>query len=252
MVAAARADRALARAPGLTGDPARPQRSVMADFAAVARAARSGAANARALLERSARCLAVASRTLTNIMDLNLLVLTGPSLAIAGSVYLPVVREEWERTFFARDAHPVEVRLSPSAATVPRWRGRAGAAVGTGTAASGPPPPAGPGRLGARASRRPGGARNGRQSPLPAPSVTRSWSRPRAARRGGAPVPSAAAAASRAAPCRQGSPVRHPASPDRRIPASGSHPEAARWARGRRAGGPLRRPSGSARHDHQP
>ncbi|URN11476.1 ROK family protein [Streptomyces radiopugnans] len=119
VVAAARADRALARAAGLDGDSGRRRASVTADFAAVTRAARRGEPGARALLERSARYLAVAARTLANIMDLELLVLTGPSLAIAGSVYLPVVREELDRAFFSRAAHPVAVRLSRSAATAP-------------------------------------------------------------------------------------------------------------------------------------
>ncbi|WP_101257912.1 ROK family transcriptional regulator [Streptomyces barkulensis] len=119
VVAAARADRALARAAGLDGDSGRRRSSVTADFAAVTRAARRGEPGARTLLECSARYLAVAARTLANIMDLELLVLTGPSLAIAGSVYLPVVREELDRAFFSRAAHPVAVRLSRSAATAP-------------------------------------------------------------------------------------------------------------------------------------
>jgi predicted NBD/HSP70 family sugar kinase len=90
---------------------------VSSDFAAVSRAARRGEPAALAILERSARYIAVAARTLANIMDLEVLVLTGPSFAIAGSVYLPVVRDELDRTFFSRAAHGVDVRLSRSAAT---------------------------------------------------------------------------------------------------------------------------------------
>ncbi|MDT9684022.1 ROK family transcriptional regulator [Streptomyces sp. TRM76323] len=121
VVAAARADRRLARAAGLTSGKGNkpPRPSVAAEFAAVARAARDGEPAARALLEDSARHLAVAARTLANVMDLELLVLTGPSLAIAGSTYLPVVQEEMDRAFFSRATHPVEVRLSTSAATAP-------------------------------------------------------------------------------------------------------------------------------------
>ncbi|WP_377272660.1 ROK family protein [Peterkaempfera sp. SMS 1(5)a] len=115
VVAAARADQEVARAAGLTAEP----RSVAADFAAVTRAARRGDTGALALLERSARCLAVAARTLANIMDLELLVLTGVSLAKAGPLYLPVVQEELDRAFFPRATHRVEVRLSESAATAP-------------------------------------------------------------------------------------------------------------------------------------
>jgi predicted NBD/HSP70 family sugar kinase len=119
VVAAARADPALARSAGLTGERKRVRPTVAAEFASVARAARRGDPAARALLERSARYLAVAARTLVTIMDLELLVLTGASLAIAGSTYLPVVRAELDRAFFARGTHAVDVRLSKSAATAP-------------------------------------------------------------------------------------------------------------------------------------
>ncbi|GAA1453050.1 ROK family transcriptional regulator [Nocardiopsis tropica] len=120
VVRAARADAGLARAAELgaagTGGA---ERSEAAEFAAVVRAARRGEPTARALLERSARYLAAAVRTLANVMDLDLLVLTGPGLAVAGSVYLPAIRSELEGAFFARASHPVEVRLSASAATAP-------------------------------------------------------------------------------------------------------------------------------------
>jgi predicted NBD/HSP70 family sugar kinase len=114
VVAAARSDKALARTAGLTG---RRTRSVAADFAAVSRAARKGEASAVALLERSARYLAVATRTLANIMDLEVVVLTGPSFAIAGAIYAPILQEELDRAFFSRANHAVRVRLSASAAT---------------------------------------------------------------------------------------------------------------------------------------
>ncbi|MEJ2858912.1 MULTISPECIES: ROK family transcriptional regulator [unclassified Saccharothrix] len=113
VVAAARADPALSRAASLTTH----SRSVSADFAAVSRAARRGDPSALAILERSARYIAAAARSLANVMDLEVLVLTGPSFAIAGSIYLPIVREELDRAFFSRAAHPVDVRLSRHAAT---------------------------------------------------------------------------------------------------------------------------------------
>ena len=115
VVEAARTDAAISRATGL--DAKRQSSSVAIDFAAVARAARRGDAGARDLLERSARHLAIATRTLANILDLELVVLTGPSLAVAGSVYLPVVQAELDRSFFARATHPITVQLSRSAAT---------------------------------------------------------------------------------------------------------------------------------------
>jgi len=115
VVAAARADEAIALAAGL--GPQSPGSSTASDFAKVARAALRDEAGARELLERSACHLAVAIRTLANIMDLELVVLTGPSLAIAGSVYLPLVQAELEGSFFARASHPIIVQLSRSAAT---------------------------------------------------------------------------------------------------------------------------------------
>ncbi|MFC9065326.1 MULTISPECIES: ROK family transcriptional regulator [Streptomyces] len=117
VVEAARADAVLARSAGLSGEAGRGRRT--ADFAAVTRAAHRGDPGARALLERSARYLALAARTLATIADLEELVLTGPGLAIAGSIYLPVVQEELERSFFSRASHPVRVRLSRMAATAP-------------------------------------------------------------------------------------------------------------------------------------
>ncbi|WP_129843339.1 ROK family transcriptional regulator [Streptomyces sp. RFCAC02] len=118
VVAAARADRKLARAAGIdsgSGDPSRR----LADFAAITRAALRGDTRAKELLERSARHLAVAARTLANVMDLDQMVLTGPSLALAGSIYLPVAQAELDRSFFSRATHGVTVRLSRSAATAP-------------------------------------------------------------------------------------------------------------------------------------
>ncbi|MDF5752888.1 ROK family transcriptional regulator [Spongiactinospora sp. TRM90649] len=112
VVAAARADQALAGRAGLTGA------SVAADFAALARAARRGDDSALALLEDSARHLAVLARTLAAVIDLELLILTGPGLATAGPVYLPVVQDELDRAFASR-THSVTVRLSRSAATAP-------------------------------------------------------------------------------------------------------------------------------------
>ncbi|SDG60980.1 Sugar kinase of the NBD/HSP70 family, may contain an N-terminal HTH domain [Lentzea fradiae] len=116
VVAQARANRSLARAAGLGRKGSAP---VAADFAAISRAARQGDGRALALLERSARYVAAAARTLANALDLEVLVLTGPSFAIAGSTYLPVLREELDRAFIARGVHPVSVRLSPSAASAP-------------------------------------------------------------------------------------------------------------------------------------
>jgi predicted NBD/HSP70 family sugar kinase len=119
VVIQARADTRISRAAGLTQGPGGQRPSVTADFAAIARAARRGDTGARKLLEGSARHLALTARALANVMDLDMLVLTGPCMAVAGSVYLPVLQEELDRAFFARAAHSVAVRLSESAATAP-------------------------------------------------------------------------------------------------------------------------------------
>ncbi|RKS06668.1 putative NBD/HSP70 family sugar kinase [Nocardiopsis sp. Huas11] len=119
VVALARDDAALARAAGLAQGADGPPPSVAAGFAAVVRAARRGEPTARALLDRSARRLAVAVRGLANVMDLDLLVLTGASLSVAGPVYLPAIRRELDQAFFARGTHGVEVRMSTSAETAP-------------------------------------------------------------------------------------------------------------------------------------
>jgi predicted NBD/HSP70 family sugar kinase len=90
-------------------------RGVAEDFGRIARAAMRGDPHAIDLLVRSARYLAVGAQTLANIMDLDLIVLTGPSLAVAGSFYLPVVQERLDRSFFARGSHPVRVTISANA-----------------------------------------------------------------------------------------------------------------------------------------
>ncbi|MFE3457925.1 ROK family protein [Nocardiopsis aegyptia] len=119
VVARARADADLARAAGLDRGVDGPLPSVAAEFTAVVRAARRGEPTARVLLDRSARRLAVAVRGLANVMDLDLLVLTGTSLSAAGPVYLPAIRRELDQAFSARGTHGVEVRMSSSAETAP-------------------------------------------------------------------------------------------------------------------------------------
>lgn len=119
VVAAARADADLSRSADLAREDERALPSVAAEFSAVVRAARRGEPGARALLDRSARHMAVAVRTLANIMDLDLLVLTGSSLSAAGSIYLPAIQRELDRAFFARATHSVRVQLSTSASTAP-------------------------------------------------------------------------------------------------------------------------------------
>ncbi|GGN63442.1 sugar kinase [Actinoplanes lobatus] len=88
VVAAARADGTAAAEAGL-GQSA--PRSVTADFAAVARAARAGAPRCLALLEDSARYVAAAAESVVNLLDIDLVVLTGPGFAAASFVYGPAI-----------------------------------------------------------------------------------------------------------------------------------------------------------------
>lgn len=92
-----------------------PGLSVVEDFAALARLSRAGEAQAQALLTRSARAIAVAAQSLANMVDVELIVLTGPSFTSAGSLYLSVIQAHLDATFFARDSHRVAVALSPNA-----------------------------------------------------------------------------------------------------------------------------------------
>ncbi|MHA3948280.1 ROK family transcriptional regulator [Cellulomonas bogoriensis] len=118
VVAAACDDHDLRRRAGLDGQPAENGRAEVAGrFAAVARLALRGDTRARELLEDSARYVGLATRALANVMDVDLVILTGPSMAVAGSVYVPVVQAELDRSFFSRSTHGVRVMVSASART---------------------------------------------------------------------------------------------------------------------------------------
>lgn len=93
VVQAARSDPVAAAEAGLgrRGRRRPPRRSAAADFAAVARAARGGAPACRALLDESARYVAAAAESVVNLLDIDLLVLTGPGFAAASFVYGPAI-----------------------------------------------------------------------------------------------------------------------------------------------------------------
>lgn len=82
------------------------------DFDLIATAAVQGNPFALELIERSAERLATAIVALANILDLDSVVLAGPSFATAGSLYLTAAVTRLEQRFFARARHPVNVRLS--------------------------------------------------------------------------------------------------------------------------------------------
>lgn len=115
VVAAALADPAAAAEAGL--DPAAPPPGTSAGFAAVARAARAGSPRCLALLEESARYVAAAAESVVNLLDIDLLVLTGPGFAAASFVYGPAITRRVaaadERTWH----RSVTVTVSLAAAT---------------------------------------------------------------------------------------------------------------------------------------
>jgi len=92
-----------------------PGRGVSEDFAVLARAAARGEELPMRILQRSARYVGVAAQTLANILDLELVVLTGPAFALAGSLYVPEVERRLGQSFFARGSHPVRVAISTNA-----------------------------------------------------------------------------------------------------------------------------------------
>lgn len=85
---------------------------VRREFALIARAAVQGDETCLELIEESAKYLAVAVVSLTNLMDLDRLHLAGPSLADAGSIYYRIIRDRVENVAFMRTVHPVRVELS--------------------------------------------------------------------------------------------------------------------------------------------
>ncbi|WP_435300515.1 ROK family protein [Timonella sp. A28] len=91
--------------------------SIAHDFALIAAAAQHGNEHAQQLLKDSARYIAAAAHTIANLFDLRMLVLTGPSFAAAGDIYLPAITHVLNESFFARSRHHVDVRLSQTAET---------------------------------------------------------------------------------------------------------------------------------------
>ncbi len=89
---------------------------IASDFAALARAASRGQPYAIGLLQHSARYFGAAVVNLANMFDLDTVVLSGSGFSIAAFLYLPVIQDALDRSFFARYAHGVNVRLSSNTA----------------------------------------------------------------------------------------------------------------------------------------
>ncbi|MFV0428739.1 MAG: ROK family protein [Arachnia sp.] len=82
------------------------------DFTAVASAAIAGDPLGMSLLEESADHLASAIVATANMLDLDSVVLAGPSFTLAGSLYLSVIQQRLDEAFYARGSHRVTVWLS--------------------------------------------------------------------------------------------------------------------------------------------
>lgn len=87
---------------------AHPQRT----FARIGRAASRGHRLSLSLIEESAGYLASAVVTLSNILDLDEVHLSGPGFATAGAIYGRIIQERLKQTCFMRGIHSVEVHVS--------------------------------------------------------------------------------------------------------------------------------------------
>ncbi|MEU8221666.1 ROK family transcriptional regulator [Kribbella sp. NPDC048915] len=117
VVARAVEDTDLAARLGLRGS--RP--SVRSDFARIARAAAGGDPRCTELIEESAMYLGKALLSITNLLDLDQIILAGPGFSEAGDIYVRIASQELNRLSFVRAMHPTRVELSklgPSAAAL--------------------------------------------------------------------------------------------------------------------------------------
>jgi predicted NBD/HSP70 family sugar kinase len=105
----------------LTGKLRGRRLSVRSDFAKIARLAAGGDDRCVELIEESATYLAKALVSITNLLDLDQIILAGPGFSEAGDIYVRVASEELNRLSFVRAMHPTRVELSklgPSAAAL--------------------------------------------------------------------------------------------------------------------------------------
>lgn len=86
---------------------------LLADYAAVSRAAMGGDELAGEAIDRAAQYVAAGTVSLLNVLDLELLVLCGPALTDVGERYADTIRRELSARTLARASQTVEVRLSP-------------------------------------------------------------------------------------------------------------------------------------------
>jgi predicted NBD/HSP70 family sugar kinase len=86
--------------------------SAAAAYDLISQAAVGGDPEAYAIVDQAAAYLSVAVTSVVNLLDLGRLVLTGPGVALAGSIYARRVRAHLDRTAHARQRHGITVELS--------------------------------------------------------------------------------------------------------------------------------------------
>ena len=97
------------------------QMAVRSDFAKIARLAAARDPRCVQLIEESATYLAKALLSITNLLDLDQIILAGPGFSEAGALYVRTATAEINRLSFVRAMHPTRVELSklgPSAAAL--------------------------------------------------------------------------------------------------------------------------------------
>jgi predicted NBD/HSP70 family sugar kinase len=85
------------------------------DFLALSTSAVHGNKEAETLIATSAQYLAAGTVSMANLLDLDSISLAGPAFQIAGPIYVRALRDWVSTEFFAHDAHPLRIRLSPVA-----------------------------------------------------------------------------------------------------------------------------------------
>jgi predicted NBD/HSP70 family sugar kinase len=106
---------------GLTGTVS----EMWEDYERICIAAAAGDEEAARPIIDAARLIGKALVSVTNVLDLERIVLTGPALDHVGRIFTDVVSDELDHRAFVRNVHPTEVSLSES--------GRHSAAVGAAT-----------------------------------------------------------------------------------------------------------------------
>jgi len=97
---------------GLHGSPG----TIREDAARIAEAAAADHDRALPVIEESAFYLSKALVSITNLLDLDQIILTGPGFGAAGEIYVRQAWQDLEQLAFVRAVHPTRVALSKSCA----------------------------------------------------------------------------------------------------------------------------------------